>query len=115
MTVLWRLVSRRRTILQIAVGCYAANVALGTAVAARVIDTRRIRWVHHAVFTVTISLTAASVALHIAGKDRRALPLLVAMVALGSVTRSSGRRPSHPVVALTAVPALVTALTMKES
>ena len=41
---------------------YAANCALGLAVAARLIDTHEIRGVHHALFTVTTALTGASAA-----------------------------------------------------
>ena len=115
MTALSQLTSRRRTLLGLALGCYVANVALGTAVAVRVVDTRPIHWVHHALFTVTISSTAASLVLHFAARDRRMVPLLVAMAALASVTRTSGRQRSHPVVALMASPALVTTLLMREN
>ena len=32
---------------------YLANVALGVSVATRVISTKKVRWVHHALFVTT--------------------------------------------------------------
>lgn len=103
-----------RRLLGTSTAFYAANVALGTAVALGAVDTRRIRWVHHALFAMTISTAVTALAFHLRARDTRSVPLLVASLALASVTRTSGRRRSHRLVALTAAPGLVVALLMRK-
>jgi len=75
-----------RRVLPIAASAsYAANCALGVAVATRVISTRKVRWVHHALFVTTATLTAAAAVAAIV--DRRATPavaLVGALVILGT-------------------------------
>ncbi len=89
---------------------YAANCALGGSVALGLVDTRRIRWVHHALYIATCTLAAtaaASALLPGAGRDARiraALALLPAAVPLTLVPRVSARTRAHPLVALTAAP-----------
>ena len=39
---------------------YAANCALGASVALRLIDTRNVRWVHHALYIATFALAAGA-------------------------------------------------------
>ncbi|WP_244632342.1 hypothetical protein [Microbacterium sp. Se63.02b] len=41
---------------------YGANCTLGASVAARLIDTSRFRWLHHALYIVTCTAVAAAVA-----------------------------------------------------
>lgn len=60
---------------------YLANVALGVGVATRVINTKRVRWVHHALFVTTATLTAAAAVAAVA--DRRARPAALLIGALG--------------------------------
>lgn len=63
---------------------YLANVALGVSVATRVISTKKVRWVHHALFVTTATLTAVATAAAIA--DRRAKPAALLLGALGVLT-----------------------------
>ena len=89
---------------------YAANVALGSAVAARLVDTRRFRWVHHALY-VSTSVLAGSAASTLLWSDSRAgWRLLPAAVPLVVVARVSARSRRHPVVALSAAPFFVASL-----
>ncbi|MDO9395443.1 MAG: hypothetical protein Q7T71_02740 [Herbiconiux sp.] len=50
-----------RAMFAAAAGAYTANCALGLAVATRLVDTSRFRWVHHALYIATCVLTAAAV------------------------------------------------------
>ncbi|MEZ0493165.1 hypothetical protein AB2L28_13060 [Kineococcus sp. TBRC 1896] len=89
---------------------YAANCALGAAVAARVVDTSGARWVHHAVFVATATLTAAAgadLARRRSGAFWRLLPVAAPLLAIPSVP---ARSRWHPAIALTAGPAYVAAL-----
>jgi hypothetical protein len=85
---------------------YAANCALGAAVATGLIDTHRIRWVHHAVYISTSTLTGAAVSslLWHRGDNRAALALLPAAAPLAAIPQVSARRPGHVVLALSAAP-----------
>ena len=92
-----------------ATGCYAAKVALGSAVALRLVDTRRFRWVHHT-FSVGTGVLAGSAASSLLWSDSRAGRLLPAALPLTVVPRVSARSRRHPVVALTAAPFFVSSL-----
>ena len=50
----------RSPLLVAAAGGYLLNCALGAAVAARVLDTSGVRWVHHGLYVTTATLTAAA-------------------------------------------------------
>jgi hypothetical protein len=85
---------------------YAANCALGAAVATRLIDTHRIRWVHHAVY-ITTSVLAGSAASSLVwhrGDNTAALALLPAAVPLAAIPQVSARTRGHVLLALTAAP-----------
>lgn len=91
---------------------YAVNCGLGTAVAARLIDTSRFRWLHHALYIATCATTAAAVIggwTRGAGTSgrRAALALLPAAAPLAAIPYlgSHGRR--HPLTALAAAPFIV--------
>ncbi|MFK3676884.1 hypothetical protein ACI2IP_04100 [Microbacterium sp. NPDC090218] len=96
---------------------YAANCALGASVAARLIDTSRFRWLHHALYIVTCVAVGAAVS---AGwwrgpgtPDRRAaLAMIPAAGPLAAIPYlgSHGRR--HPLVALAAAPFIVAGLVL---
>lgn len=95
---------------------YTANVALGTAVATRLIDTSNVRWVHHGLYIATCATTAAAgIAALVWGRPRRAsrraafalLPAAVPLAAIPSLG-THGRR--HPLTALAAAPFLLAGL-----
>ena len=94
---------------------YAANTALGTAVATRVIDTRNFRWVHHALYIATCVTTAGAVSAGVWGTPRRAsrraaLALLPAAVPLAAIPYLGTHSRRHPLVALAAAPFIVAGL-----
>ncbi|WP_380175975.1 hypothetical protein ACFEMC_10150 [Kineococcus sp. DHX-1] len=100
----------RPPLLVAAATSYAANCALGAAVAVRVVDTSGVRWVHHAVFVTTAALTAAAGADLLrrrSGAFWRLLPVAAPLLAIPAVP---ARTRWHPVIALTAAPAYVAAL-----
>jgi len=71
-----------RDVLPIAASVsFAANCALGAAVAARVVKTKKVRWVHHALFVTTASLTAAAAVAAVV--DRKSTPAALLVGALG--------------------------------
>lgn len=91
-----------RLLVRVASGAYLANCALGTAVAAQVVDTRQHRWVHHALYVVTATTTAAAVA---AGLVQRAAPGLALAPALAPLAvLPHAPRGMHARTALTAAP-----------
>ena len=90
---------------------YAANVAFGTAVAVGLIDNRRIRWVHHALYIVTSTLTGAAIA---AGAvERRPAAIALAPVALPlAILPRAGRGRPHIALAGGAAAPFIVALFM---
>jgi hypothetical protein len=93
---------RARTLVAAATGSYAANIALGVATATRVLDTSRVRWVHHALYIVTVSLTVVAVAGVLPDpKARRLAPALLPLAVI-PFAGTHGRR--HYVVAAAAAP-----------
>nr|WP_294695734.1 hypothetical protein [uncultured Friedmanniella sp.] len=99
-----------RALLRAAGGSYLASCALGTGVATGVLRTGRARWVHHALYVSTASLTA--VALAAAGRERRRAGwwLLPAVVPLAAVPYAGTRSRRHILVAASAAPFYVAAL-----
>lgn len=95
-----------REILPIAASAsYAVNCALGVAVATRVISTKEVRWVHHALFVTTATLTAAAAVAAIA--DRRSTPaaaLIGALGILGAAPYVNTRSWRHGATAAAAAP-----------
>ncbi|MDQ0726979.1 hypothetical protein [Microbacterium sp. W4I20] len=94
---------------------YGANVALGTAVATKVIDTSNFRWLHHALYIATCTTVVAAVSALFWGAPRRAsrraaLALAPAAIPLAAIPYlgSHGRR--HPLVALAAAPFVIAGL-----
>lgn len=110
---------RRRTtaapLFVAALAAYGANVALGTAVAARLIDTRDFRWLHHALYIATCLATGAAVSAGVWARPRRvsrgaAVALLPAALPLAAIPYLGSRSIRHPLVALTAAPFIVAGL-----
>jgi hypothetical protein len=91
---------------------YASNVAFGVAVATGVIDNRRIRWVHHALFVATTTLTAAALIAGAAGHRRSTLALLPAIVPLAILPYAGGGIRRHAAIAAVAAPSFTTAIVM---
>jgi hypothetical protein len=111
--------SRRRRSARLAVPLvtaaavsYAGNAAFGAAVAAGVIDNRRIRWVHHALYVVTSALTTAALAACAAERRTAGLALLPAVGPLAALPYAGGQLRRHAAVAGSAAPAYVTALVL---
>ena len=93
---------RARTVVAVATGSYAANVALGVATATRILDTSRFRWVHHALYVATTALTVVAVAADLRGPaGRRLAPALVPLAVI-PYAGTHGRR--HYAVAAVAAP-----------
>lgn len=94
---------------------YAANCALGLAVAARVIDTSGFRWLHHALYIATCVTSAAAFSALLWGRPRpasrrAALALAPAAVPLAAIPYLGTRTRRHPLVALAAAPFIVAGL-----
>ena len=89
---------------------YTANCALGLAVATGRMDTSRARWVHHAVYVATVTLSVAAAAALLRTRDRALLRLLPAAVPLAVIPHVSARTRGHALIALTAAPAYATTL-----
>ncbi|NUL46127.1 hypothetical protein F7P69_13120 [Cellulosimicrobium funkei] len=100
-----------RTLVTSAAGAYAANCTLGAAVAFRWIDTSSIRWVHHGLYTVTVTTTAVAVLACTARRSLAAVALVPATVPLLLLQRH-GARPlnRHTRDALAAAPCYAAAL-----
>ena len=94
---------------------YGANVALGTAVAARLIDTRGFRWVHHALYIATCVTTLTAVSAALWARPRPASRLSAASLApalapLAAIPYLGTHTRRHPLVALAAAPFYVAGL-----
>lgn len=93
-----------RVLVTAASASYAANCALGASVATGLLNTRGQRWVHHALYVVTSTLTgAAAVGLLVRG-DRALWALLPTVPVLVAMPRASARTPLHARVGLGAAP-----------
>jgi hypothetical protein len=94
---------------------YGANVALGTAVATKVIDTSNFRWLHHALYITTCTTVAASVSALLWGAPKRssrraALVLAPAALPLAAIPYLGSHSRRHPLVALAAAPFVIAGL-----
>ena len=87
--------------------CYAANCALGAAVATRLVDTRRFRWVHHALYIATVSTTLLALVTGIRRDRPGAAALSPALVPLAVIPYAGTHTRRHPLIALTAAPFIV--------
>lgn len=94
---------------------YAANAALGTAVASKTIDTSGYRWLHHALYIATFATTGAAVSAAFWARPRMAsrraaASLVPAVVPLAAIPYLGTHTRRHPLVALAAAPFLVAGL-----
>ena len=98
-----------------AAGCYAANCALGTAVALGALDTSRARWVHHGLYITTCAVTALALSAPLwtpgARRARRGATALAPVIApLTAIPFVRARTHRHPVLALAAAPFYIAGL-----
>ena len=94
---------------------YAANCALGASVALRLVDTRNVRWVHHALYLATFSLAVGAMSSAVWGSRRRASRAAAALLApaavpLTLIPYAGTHTRRHPLVALAAAPFFIAAL-----
>uniref|UniRef100_A0A942SYE3 Uncharacterized protein n=1 Tax=Neobacillus citreus TaxID=2833578 RepID=A0A942SYE3_9BACI len=99
-----------RRLVTAATAAYAANCLWGTAVAVRLIRTKKLRVVHHGLFVVTATLTTAAATTPVWTRDRTALFLLPALVPLAVAPRTDPRAGAHWRVAVAAAPSYLGAL-----
>lgn len=99
-----------RPLLRAAGGSYLASCALGTGVATGVLRTGRARWVHHALYVSTATLTALALAGTALERRRAGWWLLPAAVPLAVVPYAGTRSRRHILVAASAGPFYVAAL-----
>ena len=99
-----------RGLITAAAVAYAANCLWGTAVAVRLIRTKKLRVVHHGLFVVTATLTGAAATAPVWTRDRSALFLLPALVPLALAPRTNPRSGAHWRVAVAAAPSYLGAL-----
>lgn len=99
-----------RRLITAAAVAYAANCLWGTAVAVRLIRTKKLRIVHHGLFVVTATLTGAAATTPVWTRDRSALFLLPALVPLALAPRTNPRSGAHWRVAVAAAPSYLGAL-----
>jgi hypothetical protein len=99
-----------RPLLRAAGSSYLASCALGTGVATGLFTTGRARWVHHALYLSTASLTALALASGALGRRRAAWWLLPAVVPLAVVPYAGTRSRRHVLVAASAAPFYAAAL-----
>ncbi len=83
---------------------YAANCLLGAGVATRLIDTSRVRWVHHGMYIATSTLAAAAASSLLWSRSKAGWLLLPAAVPLAVIPYAGTRGRRHPTVALSAAP-----------
>ena len=93
-----------RALVAAATTSYAANCALGASVAAGLLDTRGYRWLHHALYLATSTLTAAALVALLVRRDPAGWTLLPAAVPLAALPRASTRTPRHARTGLSAAP-----------
>ena len=99
-----------RRLLHTAAGSYLASCALGTGVATGVLRTGRARWVHHALYVSTASLTAVTLAATALERRPAGWWLLPVTVPLAAVPYAGTRSRRHIVVAASAAPFYLAAL-----
>jgi hypothetical protein len=102
--------SMARVLVTAAATSYAANCALGASVATGLLDTRGYRWLHHALYVATSTLTTAAVVTLLVRRDRAGWTLLPALAPLAALPRTRARTPGHARTGLSAAPFYLLAL-----
>jgi hypothetical protein len=100
-----------RVLIGVAAGAYLLNCAWGTAVATRLVRTRRLRVLHHGLFVATSAATGVALASGLVWRPSSAvLYLLPATAPLAAAPRISARSSAHWKVALAAAPSYLGAV-----
>ena len=101
--------SRRLTrgLVTAAATCYTANVLFGSAVATGVIDNRRIRWVHHALYIATCTATGSALVAGAVQRQPAAALLAPAVLPLAALPRGGGGRRHIALAASAAGPFII--------
>jgi hypothetical protein len=89
---------------------YAANCALGLAVASGRLRTGRAHWVHHALYINTAVSTVATTAALIAERGRAGVVVAPALVPLAAIPYAGTRGWRHPALAVSIAPFIVAGL-----
>ena len=89
---------------------YVVNCLWGTAVAVRVIRTRKLRVVHHGLFVVTAVTTVAAATTPLWTRSRAGLFLLPALVPLALAPRVDPRSGAHWKTSVAAAPSYLGAV-----
>ncbi|PYY39666.1 MULTISPECIES: hypothetical protein [unclassified Curtobacterium] len=92
---------------------YVVNCLWGTAVAVRLIRTRKLRVVHHGLFVVTAALTGAAATTPVWTRSRAGLFLLPALVPLALAPRTDPRSGAHWKTAVAAAPSYLGAVLLR--
>ncbi|MFD5214191.1 hypothetical protein [Microbacterium sp. NPDC058345] len=101
-----------RRLTAAALASYTVNTAYGAAVAAGALGTRRIRWLHHALFVVTSTLTALALLAAAIERRRAGFALLPAAAQLIALPATAGGTRRHATTALRAAPWFLIAAVM---
>lgn len=91
---------------------YAANCALGLAVASGRVRTGRAHWVHHALYVNTAASTAATTVALVAERGKAGAVAAPALVPLALIPFAGTRGWRHPALAVSIGPFLALALTV---
>lgn len=90
---------------------FIVNAGYGTAVAAGLFGTARMRWVHHALFILTSTLTGMTLLASLVKRRGMGCALVPAAAALIAMPSTRGGSPRHIALAASAFPSfLITAL-----
>lgn len=81
----------------------SSAVVTGTGVQLGVIDTSRLRWIHHALYGASLTSCAAVAAAGLATRRQVSPEIVVTMAALAAMFRTRGGTLGHGVVACLAV------------
>lgn len=101
-----------RGLVTAATAGYLTNAAFGTLVATGIVDNSRIKWVHHALFITTASLTVPALIAGLVSRRPVGIALAPATLTLAVLPYAGGRLRRHAVVAATAAPSYLTALVL---
>jgi len=99
-----------RVLATYAAVAYAANCALGLAVASGRLRTGRARWVHHALYVNTAAATVAATAALVAERGRAGAVVAPALVPLAAIPYAGTHGRRHPALAASIGPFLVAGL-----
>lgn len=97
-----------RALVAAAAGAYLANVALGTAVQTRLVDTSRYRWTHHLLYVVTSTLTVTAIVGGFARRSPRGWLLIPSLLPLALLPRVG--HDAHALTGIAAAPWYAAAL-----